>query len=870
MSDKRLEIKISSSANETKTSVDAVTSSLKAMKKQLSDSGYAIKGIKQIQDQMGNYTKTVVTATKGTETLKQTINSVGKTTGIQKITKEAKTAKSSLSQMFNVGKIYAFWNVTKRIRDSIKGMITSAIDFIETTNKFEVSMGKMEESGYKFINTVSERFGLARDELMDYQSTYNNIMKSLSGITEETAYKISESVTKMAIDYASLYNVSTDEAMTKFQSALVGSVRPIRSDSGYDITETTIGEKATELGIERPVRQLNQMEKRLLRIIVLMEQMRKTGAMGDFARTIEQPANQLKVLSNQLKELGIWLGNVFMGTLGKILPYVNGFVMVLKELAKMLAFFVGYENVGSIADPLQDASESTSNIAGNLGGAAASAKELKKTLMGFDVLNVIQTPSSGGGGGGSAVGNIDPKILNAMKEYDNLMANVSMKATKIRDRIMEWLGFTKHVNEETGEITWTLDEGYTNLEKIRDILKVIGGIIGVVFGLKLLDSISKIVLAFTTMQGFSTMFPNLAIMVTKLKEFVITVGFDKIMLIVTKIAGVIAGLAMGIDGIINYVKELKEPIVNVGNAIGRVIEIVTGIGLAIAAVFGLIPGLIASLVAAVGTLIYTLVTKWEEFTVGLKYIWDTSINWLSEKWEAFTVGLKYIWDTATGAIKDALSTLGNAFKTTWQSVKDGWQLFIDNTKNTFNNFKDKFVSGWNNIKSSVTGVIDKIKSSFTSFKDTLTGAIDKIKDKWTNFKNNFTLPKIKTPHFSWGTTPATGWVKTVLEALNIPASLPKLSVSWYAQGGLPDVGEMFVAREAGPELVGTIGNKSAVVNNDQIVEAVSQGVAQAVSSVMGSNGGSYHLYIDGQEITDVVSRRMSRMANITGGYAYGQ
>jgi hypothetical protein len=81
---------------------------------------------------------------------------------------------------------------------------------------------------------------------------------------------------------------------------------------------------------------------------------------------------------------------------------------------------------------------------------------------------------------------------------------------------------------------------------------------------------------------------------------------------------------------------------------------------------------------------------------------------------------------------------------------------------------------------------------------------------------------------------------------------------------------MFMAREAGPELVGTIGNKSAVVNNDQIVEAVSQGVAQAVSSVMGSNGGSYHLYIDGQEITDVVSRRMSRMANITGGYAYGQ
>ena len=81
---------------------------------------------------------------------------------------------------------------------------------------------------------------------------------------------------------------------------------------------------------------------------------------------------------------------------------------------------------------------------------------------------------------------------------------------------------------------------------------------------------------------------------------------------------------------------------------------------------------------------------------------------------------------------------------------------------------------------------------------------------------------------------------------------------------MPDVGEMFVAREAGPELVGSIGNKSAVVNNDQIVESVSRGVAQAVASVMGNNSGNIKLYIDGQEITNVVTQRQNRMANITG------
>lgn len=86
----------------------------------------------------------------------------------------------------------------------------------------------------------------------------------------------------------------------------------------------------------------------------------------------------------------------------------------------------------------------------------------------------------------------------------------------------------------------------------------------------------------------------------------------------------------------------------------------------------------------------------------------------------------------------------------------------------------------------------------------------------------------------------------------------------YATGGFPDVGEMFIAREAGPELVGTIGNRTAVVNNEQIVAAVSQGVASAVSRVMGNQGGSYQLFIDGEQITNVVQQRINRNANIYG------
>ena len=103
--------------------------------------------------------------------------------------------------------------------------------------------------------------------------------------------------------------------------------------------------------------------------------------------------------------------------------------------------------------------------------------------------------------------------------------------------------------------------------------------------------------------------------------------------------------------------------------------------------------------------------------------------------------------------------------------------------------------------------------------------------------------KIKLPHFTWTSTPATGWISNVLSALNLPTSLPKLNVSWYASGGMPDVGEMFIARESGPEMVGKIGNKTAVANNDQIVTAIEQGVYRAVSSAMANGGNEVHLDI---------------------------
>ena len=394
---------------------------------------------------------------------------------IKETTKDSYSLRNALSAAFDLNKLYLFWNLTKRLRDGLKEIVLSAIDYNETQNKFNMSMGTAKPEAVLFINKVDEAVGIGKAALKDYQSVYKNIIGGLGNFTHQQSERISESLVKMALDYSSLFNVSRDSSMSKFQGALTGSIRPIRSDSGYDISDKTLSSKLQELGVTQSISQLNQMEKRILRIIVLMDQLKNTGAMGDLARTIEQPANQLQVLKQQIQEVGVWLGNVFMGTISSILPYINGFVMAIKEVIKMFALFVGYTGDNSnLSDVFEDVEDSVVGVGGGIDSANKKAKELKKTLMSFDVLNVINTPTqnnSSGGGGGAG---IDPKILNALSDYDSLLEKVHMKATDIRDKIMDWLGFTKQIDPLTGEISWKLRDGYTNLEKILDVAKAIG------------------------------------------------------------------------------------------------------------------------------------------------------------------------------------------------------------------------------------------------------------------------------------------------------------------------------------------------------------------------------------------------------------
>ena len=409
--------------------------------------------------------------TFGTDALKQfgqELKNIDKTTS--KVGKKSNFG-SNLKTALGIG------TVALGIRKAVsffKEATIESIDFVETQNLFNVSMGKTvdqygnldrEASKYytkamAFQEKLADKLKINIEESMEYQALFNAMSKSM-GIGDEPSYKISENFTKLGYDLASLYNIDPENAMQKLRAGLSGQTKPLR-DLGLDITQQSLEPLLDELGIERSTKQLSQAEKMVARYIVVLRQ--ASLAHGDFAKTMDSPANQLRIFNAQLTAFKRNMGSLWQGLLGGILPYVNAIMMVINELLKMIAKLFGFkvsdQNVNISAGVGAD------GLADDLGTATGKAKELKKQLMGFDEINNITLPDKTSGGSGASVGGIDQKLLDAMKEYDNLMDKVKSKATDIKNQIMKWLGFTGDANKDMKILKGWLD-------KIKTVAKVI-------------------------------------------------------------------------------------------------------------------------------------------------------------------------------------------------------------------------------------------------------------------------------------------------------------------------------------------------------------------------------------------------------------
>lgn len=403
---------------------------------------------------------------------------------LNKTNQAANSLTGAIRKLWDIGKLLIILNTLKRIGMQLGKIVGFAIDYEETLNKFQVAMGDYYGEALEFTNDLTRAFNLSSESIMNYQATFKNMLSSLEGLSEKTSYNLSQTLTRMAIDYASLFNVSIDTAMTQFQSALSGQVRAIRSTSGFDVTQTTLEEiyKSIEGTSGKSVRQLSQLEKRLLVILAIQKQMSETGSIGDFEKTIGSSANMLKQMSETLKEIGKNIGQIVLKWLYPVFERVLGLLVAVREISNYLKVLSGYEppNYEQLGNTLEEAESSVEDILDD-------TNAIKRSLLGLDKLNILGSSSSNTD---SAMSSDLEAIEKAIGKYSGSLDNVKNRANDVAKSILSWLGFIYDANTETWKLNKNVDGTKTNFEKIVDSAKTFGIILG---SSAILGTLSKII-----------------------------------------------------------------------------------------------------------------------------------------------------------------------------------------------------------------------------------------------------------------------------------------------------------------------------------------------------------------------------------------
>lgn len=833
-------------------------------------------------------------ATNSLNTLIRTLEKLEKATaggcGLSAVTKEMSKLKnvsigissSNNSAAASFGKlatkVTAAYLSLKKVGKTIASWVDESMAYTENLNLFTVSMGEYAKEAQAYAEMVGEVMGIDPSAWMRNQGVFMTLATGF-GVAGDRAATMSQQLTQLGYDISSFYNTSVEDAMQKLQSGLAGELEPLRR-LGYDLSQAKLEATALSLGIDKAVSSMTQAEKAELRYYAIMTQV--TQVQGDMARTLEAPANQMRIFKAQTEQAARALGNIFIPALNAILPYAIAAVKVIRIIADAIASLfnftlpeMDYSSVGNVGN----------DVADGLEDANKEATKLKRTLLGIDELNVLPDTSSSASdalGGGS--------FDFELPTYDFISEATNNRVNEIVNSMKEWLGITDDIN------SWAdlLDT------RLGSILKTVGAIGAALGAWKIGTAIA------TAVQFISTAIGNISAALATAKGAVLAttgVSLGAIALVAAAIAAVIAGLtAVYLTN--DKVKEsVDNAVASIGNALVPLFEFMTGT---------VLPNLksawdgLLRILQPIGEWVKMVFTSvWEDMLIpALEWIGSTVvpsvIACFAELWSnvlvplgaflgsVFTpiisiVGevLTWLWQYVVVPVTDLL---GGVFAAAWEGivkilrtdvipavnviisivqflwknvlypvVNFLWSVFspafdevfkgvksiIESCKKYFvgliNFVTGLFTSDWKQAWSGVvqmfgglfSGIGALIKTPLNAALGYLESFINKFIDGWNALKRQINKLSIKIPDWLGG-----GTLGFNLQ-MSSHVSLPR-----FYEGGFPDEGQMFIAREAGPEMVGSIGNRTAVANNDQIVDSVSQGVYRAVVQAMGQSGGN--------------------------------
>lgn len=426
-----------------------------------------------------------------------------------------------LSSLTNkLSALYAKGFLVKRALEVLSSPVESAMNYVETLNYFNSAFNQVAEgidtdewkkSGIKsaeaYANSFQERakqlsqkltgfeisdtgeltrtntasLGLDPEKAMQYQATFAQMSSSM-GDTSETALKLSNALTMIGSDLASVRNMDFEDVWEDMASGLTGMSRTM-DKYGINIRNANMQQELYNLGINTSISNLSQADKTILRTIILLNNSKY--AWGDLANTINQPANQIRMLQSNFASLGRTIGSLFIPILRTVLPYINAIVIALQRMFAYIAKLLGIKlsnfvsSTGGISVDTSNIADDMDNASGSIDTANKNAKKLEKTLsvLSFDELNQLNdnsdsgstsNPSSGSGNGGLGhIGALDAALDDALSAYqkawDEAFKKMSNRANKMADAIVnafkrkDWKGLGKIMADG---INWGMQKLY--------------------------------------------------------------------------------------------------------------------------------------------------------------------------------------------------------------------------------------------------------------------------------------------------------------------------------------------------------------------------------------------------------------------------
>lgn len=622
----------------------------------------------------------------------------GEVNPLQKAANKAVSITKSLSR--------AFAGLTGlKVGDWFSDATKQSIAYVENLNLFTVAMGDAIAEGTAFVDTMQELYGMDPNTLMQHVGNFYQLADAIDMPTE-AATTMSLSLTKATNDIASLFNQDVTTVFENLASGMQGMSRAVRK-YGMDIRTTTLQQTALTLGIHAQVETMSEANRMGLRYLTMMKQV--SNATGDFARTIETPANQLRILQEQMSQLGRAIGMFIIGPLGTAVQYINGFVMAIRTALTFIASLLGLTEAVGLSFDSAGTDTGAEAIEGVGAAADKSAKKLKKFLAPFDELTILQdkTSESSGGGVGDSLA-MDPAIADAIAKMSYDFEQIRMKANQVRDAILEFLGF----EIDAGQIIrWDSSQFEENLiNKFPQWTKTIRAVF---------DNWSAIADAFKAV--LNSIGGVLSIVIARLKALFSGVDWD------ASIADFINNLSTNLYKLSAWIDEHAEGLA----------DLVMGLG-ALAIALAVLPG-VTSVLSTIGSLLGPVITAFSTLSV-------TAVAAIA----AVVAVVTYLWatsETFRNSVTEAVQSLGNLIKDFWNSLlgpilknvaislKDLWQSavrpVIEQIMEIIGHLIEIVMNLWSTVLAPLLDFVvqrlgPKIADVFNSVWNTVSGVVESI------------------------------------------------------------------------------------------------------------------------------------------------